>query len=179
MKRQQYSLSTRRKVFIWISIGTLLLLLFAFIYFFTVYQTAMDTKQETFASSETRAIQQTPLVKVTDTKRFNGEAAYDIVYGQTKENEPGYAFIPLQDDIEIIFTLEEEGLSENEMVSKWKADCADCDLMSVVPGIDKGRLLWEIIYKNNQGRIVYEYYLYSNGNLYEQFKFKTEEEELK
>ncbi len=142
----------------------------------------MEVKEATFASSKQKAIQNSPLVEVSEVTRFNGEHAYDVVYGKTEENQPGYAFVPIvneKDDevdqeeeqqLETLFVLEEEGIREQEMLAKWKENCRNCTLEKMTPGIANDNFVWEIIYKNEQDKFVFSYYLFSTGSLLEQLK---------
>lgn len=169
MRQQPSSPSTKRKIFVWILIGTLFICLSFFTYFLIVYQEAMESKEETFATSKQKAIQETPIVEVSDIERFNGEQAYDIVTGYTENQEKGYAYIPIQEGEEVTFKLESEGLTKDEMLAKWREECSHCELEKITPGIAKNNYIWEIIYKDRD-KLVFSYYLFTTGSLFEQLR---------
>ncbi|MRG88277.1 hypothetical protein GH754_18640 [Salinibacillus xinjiangensis] len=179
MKKQPYLPSTKRKVIKWGSIALLILFLFIAIAFIYIYQVAMDDKEETFSTSKQKTIQNTPIESVDEVVRYNGEKSYDVVFGQSEDDSKGIAFVPILKDEakdenqeKITYVKESDGVTEEEVTSSWRSNCPSCELISVTPGIDNGHIIWEIVYRNEDERYVFESYLFKSGELYEQFKFR-------
>jgi uncharacterized protein YpmB len=170
MRQKRYSPSTKRNILLWSISGIIFVIVSLIAYLLYIYNVAMDNKEATFEQSKQAALNETPLTTVIDIKRFNGENAYDVVTGKTEDGDLAYAFMPIDKQLENRFILADEGITEAEMITKWKQNCSNCELKKITPGIVKNNFIWEIIYTTEEDKYVFAYYLFSNGNLYEQLK---------
>lgn len=169
MMRQQSLPFTERKFVIWLIAFIFFLSASIFIYFLVISFMAEQDRGETFADSVKSALDRTELEHVDEIMRFNGKVPYDVIKGKTGDGEHIFVFVPVMEGEEMKVIYEDDGYSREEILGKWQQTCRECDLIQLTPGYENGQPIWELIYTDNKGQYVFEYYHFHSGNMYEQF----------
>ncbi|MDC3413022.1 DUF5590 domain-containing protein [Terrihalobacillus insolitus] len=157
----------------WIIVCMLVVLVLIFSYGVFLYNSIQEDKTKGFTQSKQTALSETALTKVNDIQRFHGDGFYHVVSGSTKDNKEAIAFVPVDDEKDISFFLTEQFVTEDEITTKWRKTCSDCQLVKTIPGINKGIPLWEFTYIDNDNRYVFAYFYMETGKSYEKIRFKT------
>ncbi|RPF55794.1 uncharacterized protein YpmB [Aquisalibacillus elongatus] len=146
--------------------------LFTFLIIYNGIQNDMSEMEE---RSINQAKSNSPIETVEGVRQFNGQSSYIVVTGQNENEKLLHAFIPDSNDeeLEVEWVEAEEGLTEEEMLTEWRNNCSQCDLMSITPGIMNSRYVWEIIYEENN-RIYFQTYRFINGEIYDSISFNKD-----
>lgn len=151
-----------------------LLTIAAFLTYATIlYNGIQKDKHAGFSETEKIVLRETDLVEINDIKRYHGEFAYHIVFGQTEDNEHKIVFIPLTNKEQDLITVDQnEIISQQTLKNQLKKECDTCKIISIIPGIEENELLWELTYVDASDRYVLEYVSIYDATQYEQFRFK-------
>lgn len=151
-----------------------LLTIAAFLTYATIlYNDIQKDKHTGFSETEKIVLRETDLVEINDIKRYHGEFAYHIVFGQTEDNEHKIVFIPLTNKEQDLITVDQnEIISQQTLENQLKKECDTCKIISIIPGIEENELLWELTYVDASDRYVLEYVSIYDATQYEQFRFK-------
>ncbi|QSS98438.1 DUF5590 domain-containing protein [Pontibacillus sp. ALD_SL1] len=139
-----------------------------------LYYTVQNDKTETYATSKQIAQKETPLNTVNSVSRYHGMHQYDIVAGVDDNGVKGFAFIPVTDEKEgsVTYVENTDMVVQEEMHRIWEDQCADCSFIEITPAIHQGVPLWEITYRDENNRYVFDYYKMENGKRFEVFRLQ-------
>ncbi|GGA61493.1 hypothetical protein [Ornithinibacillus halotolerans] len=156
----------------WIIVAIILILIASTIFLTILYNDIQDTKTEGYQQVEERVLNNTDLSSVTTIETFQSEAFFWIARGTTEADERLIVFVPEDQESDLIIVNEAEVLLEETIKNGWKENCNNCDLVEINPAIVNNKLLWEIIYYDESDRYVLEYVSMSDGEKYEELRFK-------
>ncbi|WIF96355.1 MULTISPECIES: cell wall elongation regulator TseB-like domain-containing protein [Pontibacillus] len=140
-----------------------------------LYYVIQDDKTASFNPSKEIAQAETSLTSVNSVSRYHGMHQYDIVAGVDDNGEKGMAFIPVtegNEKEEVIYVTGQEITSKETMQRLWSDQCMSCTFIEIKPAIHQDVPLWEITYKDEDNRYVFDYYKMENGKRYEVFRLK-------
>ncbi|MBR7553227.1 DUF5590 domain-containing protein [Allobacillus sp. GCM10007491] len=162
----------------YILIGIVLLIVLSLVALFSIlmitsYNTKSDHKDHIKQVAEI-ALKHSPIESVDESFEFNGESSYFVYLGENNEGKAFYVFVPKTEKVDDIKLLEQEdGLTKEEMLNQWSSQCTNCELVSISPGIIKGRFIWEIIYTTSE-QYYFQNFYFSDGEIYDSISFKKE-----
>lgn len=158
------------KIFIIVIIAVVLM----FGYMGYLYYSVQNDKTDSYTSSTQVAQKETPLTSAISVSRYHGMHQYDIVAGVDDNGVKGFAFIPVTDEKEesVTYVANTDMVVEEEMISIWEDQCADCTFIEITPALHQGVPLWEITYKDDNNRYVFDYYKMENGKRFEVFRLQ-------
>lgn len=141
--------------------------------FLLIYRDISNEVQADTENAFQLAVQYSPIEKALLVYIFNGDDSFFVVKGENDEGEIIYSFIPQQftDEEEVIWINESEGISEQDILNKFRNQCQSCELHQISPGILNNRFIWEIIYED-QDRVYFQTYRFSTGELYDSISFR-------
>ena len=155
------------------AILVLFLIIIAILIFLTIlYSDIQESKTNGFPEAKQRVLQETDVVDIEDTLRYQGDTLYHVIYGKTEENESVIVYVPEDKDEKITIVNQNEIISYDTVKEKWENKCINCELIDIVPAIIKEDALWEITYYDETKRYVLEYVSIFDGTEYEEFRFK-------
>lgn len=158
----------------WVLIITGFVLILIFIYLIYLYQSIQQQKTEGFDKTEDVVLNHTNIAAVEEITHFQGDIAYDVVLGTTKDDKQQYVFVPKQKENTDYTTVDaDKTISKQKIVSHWKNQCSDCKLVRVTPAMINENPLWEVSYWNSANRYIMEYLSIYDGKRYQQFRFKN------
>lgn len=158
----------------WLKISlivVLLLFITAISYGFFIYHGLLKQKDAGYDKSIKQVLADTPLTEIDEKYKFFGKDNYHIFLGSTKGKQEKMVFFPLDDQQEITILDQSNILSQEDVKQQWKNHCESCKLMDVGPAMDDGAALWELTYKDEQGRLILDYVSLKDGSEYEQYRF--------
>ncbi|WP_343782550.1 DUF5590 domain-containing protein [Alkalibacillus silvisoli] len=138
-------------------------------YFYYEIQGTHNDEQQTYINI---ALDYSPIETVEKDYAYNGEEDYTVVQG-IDEDERYYTFVPKKEELnedDVEWILEDEGITEEELISEWRKDCSNCKLLNVTPGIMNDQFIWELIYEN-ENRMYFRTFLFETGELYDSISF--------
>ncbi|WP_026906535.1 DUF5590 domain-containing protein [Paucisalibacillus globulus] len=168
MHRRDFRLPSLAK---WILLGIILILIAIFIYLVFLYSDIQKSKTNGFSNAEQRVLEETDLVDIEETLRYQDEALYHVVIGKTKADEGLIVFVPEGDEEKLTIVNQNEILPYDTVLANWMDECVNCELVDIVPAIIKGNALWEITYYDEANRYVLNYVSIFDGIKYEEFRF--------
>lgn len=156
----------------WGLLGLLLLIIITLIFLLVLYQDIVESKTRNFSVAEERVIQDTDVNEIINTHRYQGDSLYTIVTGITENDEKVYVFVPENTKEELVVVDHNEMVPEDSVLETWQKDCANCELIHIIPGMIKNDPVWEITYVDETDRYVLSYVSIYDGSQYEEFRFK-------
>lgn len=175
MRTAYYQQSRKSPWFKWVLVGILLIILACLTYLIVMYNSIQQDKQTGFNETKEMVLQQTDIAEINNIKRYHGEHAYHIVFGQTDNNEKQIVFVPLtKENEEENFTVIDQAdiISQEAIEEKLQNECNTCKIISIIPAMEDEELLWELTYVDDSNRYVLEYLSLYDATQYEQFRFK-------
>ncbi|WIV17918.1 DUF5590 domain-containing protein [Paenibacillus polygoni] len=157
-----------RKKWIYISILTVLLILFG-IYQFYVYVMKDQWAERDLAVSI--AEQQAQLTSVTKTQKsvWGEESIYWTIEGTNSESKPIMVWVrfgmdhkPVSGKNSVHTELIENSFSEDEMYAKIAAELGNIEIIHLHPSYYNKTYVWQLFYKQD-GKYVYRFYQFSDG----------------
>ncbi|MFD1171731.1 DUF5590 domain-containing protein [Oceanobacillus picturae] len=143
------------------------------IYAAFLYHDINENRTAGFETTKKQVLSATSVTDIEKVVTFNGAESYHVVFGQTDENDGRVVFYPLKGKEKTLTTIkEQEMISEEDMLRKWKSNCTDCEFIKIVPGIVDEEVLWEITYRDASDRYVLDYYAIEDGSQFEQYRLK-------
>src|SRR5690606_149451 len=168
MHRRDFRIPTWTK---WTLLGLLLIIIVIFFFLISLYSDIQDSKTHGYSDAEQRVLQETDVDKIEDTRRYQADSLFHIVFGKTKEQSV-IVFVPENVDEELTIVNQSEILPYDTVKENWMNECVNCELIDIVPAIIKGNELWELTYYDEANRYVIDYVSIFDGTKYEEFRFK-------
>ncbi|WP_176555813.1 DUF5590 domain-containing protein [Virgibacillus ndiopensis] len=174
MINKQYSRSIVPKWLKWTFLVLCLVLISCFIYSGFLYHDIQLSKTDGFSQTKKKVLDETELSSIASISRFQGLTEYHVVRGSTKEEEDKLVFVPIENESEKLTIINtKEIISKQNIKEQWQAQCNKCELIEIMPAMVKEKPLWEITYKDNSGRYIFDYLSIYDGERYEQFRLKS------
>ncbi|MBT2214238.1 DUF5590 domain-containing protein [Virgibacillus dakarensis] len=174
MRIRQYSPSIVPSWLKWVLAGLCLVLLACFIYMAFLYHAIQESKTNGFNEAKETVLKNTELTEVKEISRFQGEEAYFILIGNTKEQKKKIAFMPVKNDTEKITIVDAKKIiSKQSIIDEWKNQCHKCELIKVTTAMVDQNPLWEVTYRNSSGYQIIDYLSIYDGKRYQQFRLKS------
>lgn len=164
----------KKYVFIGIIVTLILLVITLFLtWYITLYHT-QNSHAEVVDEYADLAFEHGEIETIDESFEYHGENAYFVYLGENSDEKAYYIFVPKSKNMDEMITVEEEeGLTKDEMLSRWSEDCSNCDLKSISPGIINDQLVWEIIYTAD-GRYYFQNYYFQDGEIYDSISFRQQ-----
>lgn len=150
--------------------GLLLILLVLIIGY--LYVSVMQEKTSGYSQAEKRALDETTITEIDEVQRYHGEEAYHVVSGFDEKDHPLFAFVPFDNEHEIITVEQPDTYTKDRIEREWKEQCSTCLLTSITPALIEDTAVWEINFRTNKDTYLYEYISMKDGSLFEQLRFK-------
>ncbi|QGH34764.1 hypothetical protein GI584_12300 [Gracilibacillus salitolerans] len=166
MKKQSLPFIGRNKLWIIVSLSTIVVLS-ALFYFFTLYQEVMNSKTEHFDDVRTLAMENTSLDVIHSIERFHGDQLYYVLDGETNDNQASLLYMyQVEEEWEYDMYNKESFYSEDVLLSEWRDRCTSCEFSGSNVGIDNGFPVLEIKYFDTTDRLVYEHVILEDKSHY-------------
>ncbi|WP_173916326.1 DUF5590 domain-containing protein [Halobacillus sp. Marseille-Q1614] len=131
-----------------------------------------DSKTQNYDKAKTFAKEEAGFNQVDNVTRYNGQTVIHIVNGTTKDGEDMYAFINVE-EMEVLSTLSSEQMISGEALrSEIEAGCSSCEWVDTQLAFEENRPVWELTYKDDSNRYVFEYIDVENGEQVQRFAFR-------
>lgn len=138
-----------------------------------LYLDLMDSKTAGIEETKKQILNNTSITSIEKVEQFNGAEAYHVIYGKNKKGEGKIIFYPIKGKEKDLTTIDQsEIIPEKQVLSQWEEQCNGCKLINIVPALVKDESLWEITYKDQSDRYVFDYLSLYDGSRYEQYRFK-------
>lgn len=161
-----------QRLFKWLFLFFLLLMIIAIVYSVLLYRDLEKSKTRGMSQTEQRIYKETDITKVEDIDFFYSNESYHVVYGTDKEKHKLIAFVPLKSKKQDIKTINQDEIISKETVHKqWKKSCTECKMIKITPGIVDENKVWELTYRDELNRYVLEFLSISDGKQYERLRF--------
>lgn len=163
---------TKKHFLRWMIYGLLIFMFICLIAAYILYYQINQAKTAGFSDVKKQVLSETEIVEIDSIERFHGDDAYYIVYGKTSDDDKKIAFVPFVESEEVLQIIDQTDIiSKDDMISNWRKNCDNCQLTKVVPGIVDDELIWEITYRDQSKRFVFEYVSIYDGTSHEKFRF--------
>ncbi|WP_347860495.1 hypothetical protein U0355_07090 [Salimicrobium sp. PL1-032A] len=150
------------------------ILLLGAISYVVSYQILEDRRTEGMEETKAFLEQQEKGVEVTESYSFTGDLPVHILYA-SKGNQEKVYYINKKDKA-ILETMDrQEQVSREEVKQAWKNNCGSCIFSNIRPAYKNERPLWEITFKDGEGRYGLSYFHAETGEQYQKFAFKNDE----
>ncbi|WP_143414485.1 DUF5590 domain-containing protein [Halobacillus massiliensis] len=137
-----------------------------------MYSHINASKTQDFDRAESFATQEAGFRQVDKVTRYNGKSVIHIVQGANEEGESIYGFINLADN-KLLITLDAEQMISKEAVrNDSEASCSSCEWIDTQLAYEENRPVWELTYKDESNRYVFEYIDVENGERIQRFAFR-------
>ncbi|MFG6148721.1 cell wall elongation regulator TseB-like domain-containing protein [Halobacillus sp. B23F22_1] len=111
------------------------------------------------------------LESVDKVTRYNGETPIHIVNGMDDQNEERYLFIDFVNQEEVSTISAADMIDENS-ARRNVNQCNGCEFVDVQLAFEENRPVWEVTYKDESNRYVFEYLDVRNGEEVQRFAFR-------
>jgi uncharacterized protein YpmB len=169
MYRRKFEMPSWAK---WTILALILIFIAIFIYLIVLYHDIQDSKTKGYSQAEQRVLQETDIVQIEETVRYQGDILYHVVTGKNDDGKNLIVFVPESNDEEVVIVKQNDILPYDTVKANWENDCVNCELIHIVPAIIKNDALWEITYYDESDRYVIGYVSIFDGSTYEEFRFK-------
>ena len=132
----------------------------------TVYVIAREPLNSIIEEGESVAKEEFQLKSIEDSYVYNGSQSYTVVIGNTAEEEPRVAFLPMEAEGEMDTRLVDEGISKDEVLDMLYKEDAPSKIVSAKIGYESVGPIWEIIYLDQEKTFNYYYVYFDNGELW-------------
>jgi len=173
MKRSRYNRSAGMSWGKWIILIASVLFIAVIALGVTLYNQTMNGKNQGLAKAKDEAIRKHGLAKAAEAERFSGNPAYNIVFGEDKSHRKKIIFMPVKSKVKAVTLEEKDIISRDHALDGWQRECASCSLVRIGPAMIRQEPLWEITYKDQASRYVYDYISMEDGELREQFRLSS------
>ncbi|SDB91088.1 Uncharacterized protein YpmB [Pelagirhabdus alkalitolerans] len=159
--RQAQSFELNRwKIVVLIMVMLFLMVLTYLVY---VYYSFEQSAQQGFDETIERIQTNDASFEVDSITRFHGDHHYHVVQGE-REGEDLIIFVNQSDDETEPVEFNQEDLEDEEqLLSDWESTNTYQDIHQTNIGIRQNTPLFEIIYRDQQGRLSYDYYRLDTG----------------
>ncbi|MBP1949591.1 cell wall elongation regulator TseB-like domain-containing protein [Virgibacillus litoralis] len=156
----------------WVFAVTLLILIACFIYGIYLYNAIQQDKTSSFEDVKDEVMAETEIVTIDKVKRFHGDKAYYIIYGETNNNKQKIIYYPFSKNIEDITIVDKSEIISEESIRKgWNESCKNCNLFDITPALVGDKPSWEITFTDDSNRYVIDYLSIYDSTRIEQFRF--------
>ena len=157
----------------WIWWSLLVFLLVIFLCSGYLYTLVINEKTDDYPRVETIVYEKTPINSIQSIERFHSETSYYVIWGQSEDADSLIAFIPMdnydaEQDITVI--SEDNIISKTDLQQAWQKDCDHCQWKKATLGVVDDEVVWEITYRDESDRYVFEYVSIVDGSTYEIFR---------
>lgn len=171
MRKQKTWLSARKVIGLLIFLGLAAIT----VYFLVLYSNIVNSKMENKEDLSAFIKAETDIHTITKMYHFQGEEAYDIIYGQDKAEKSEYViFNPSgnKNKDDLLTYKADDLISEKSIEKEWQSTCKGCTLKRSSPAMINDKPLWEMTYINDQNRYVMEYISLKDGSTFEKLGLK-------
>ncbi|SDQ55116.1 cell wall elongation regulator TseB-like domain-containing protein [Virgibacillus salinus] len=173
MKNKRYSWFNLPDWLKWVFAVILLVLIACFIYGFNLYNAIQQDKTASFEYVKNKVVEETELETIDKVKRFHGEKAYYIIYGETNNNKQKIIYYPFSKNNEDITIVDKSEIISEESIRKgWNESCRNCKLYDITPALVGDKPSWEVTFTDESNRYVIDYLSIYDRTRIEQFRFK-------
>lgn len=156
----------------WVLLALILILVALIIFFTVIYNDIQNSKTFGFQAAEERVLEETDVSEVVETMRYHGEVLHHVVFGKNRSNETLIVFVPEDRESELTVVNKKDIEPVENVRENWLSECANCELIDIVPAILNNDPLWEITFYDEAGRYVLNYVSIFDGSKYEEFRFR-------
>lgn len=176
MRQQQQAKENKKSMWLkWILLAIGLGVFMSFLYAFYVYQSIQSERTTGFDDSETFILDNTELVEIDLIEAYYGEETYHIIFGETKNNEQKIAFLPISDHVDddnLTIIDYSKIVPEEEILNQINEQCQECQVKKINPAMIDDNPLWEITYRDQNNRYVFDYLSIYDGSRFERLQLK-------
>lgn len=149
--------------------GLVLLFLIFFIWMYTQINQDRTSGHDEAADL---AVQETNLSSVEQIETYNGETEVFVVKGKASDGETSLVFINEAVDTVLTDVKQAEILSQEQLISRWSSSCSDCRFKDISYGYEEEQPVYELVYIDEQGRYVLDYFTLSGESFDQRFAFR-------
>ena len=154
-----------KKIILFIIVIILLIASLTFLYFYSVWDNEKDTEKVMISIAYKEVIQ---LNSIVDVDLFSSDRQFYFILGKTPIGND--LLVWLNDD-EINVRYLDEWLTKDEMMEKVSIINTDKKVVRITLGINTDdTLMYEILVKNSEGKMEYQYYKLESGEFIKRFK---------
>ena len=160
---------------IWFIVLCCVLIIGILIYSVYLYYSILNHKETGLQKSEQIILEQTKLISVDKVERFHGDTSYHVITGRAKDGDTYFAFLPITNNHKkqkITLINHANIISQSQIKDHWLKSCQTCHFIRISPGLIDDQPVWEITYKDQSLRYVFDYLSMYDGKSIEQFRFK-------
>ena len=131
--------------------------------FFVLWK-ANKPENDVRKDAEALALETKALAIVKESYGYNGNKPYITVFGVDEYGESKAVFVPVtmkKDAIQEVFL--KDGISEKEAIKVLTDEVSVKEILHTKLGYEEAGAVWEITYKNKQGKLNYVYVLFKDG----------------
>ncbi len=148
------------------------LVLLSLIFFIWMYTQINQDRTAGHEQAAAFAVQKTNLTTVDQVETYNGETEVFVVKGEGSDGESSLVFINEAVDTVLTDVNQAEVLSEEQLISRWSSNCPDCRFKDVSYGYEEEQPVFELVYTDEQGRYVLDYFTLSGDSFDQRFAFR-------
>lgn len=159
----------------WLIVLCSILIIGIMIYSVSLYYSILNNKETGFQKSEQIILEQTKLTSVNKVERFHGDTSYHVITGRAKDGDTYFAFLPIakkHKKQKITLVNHANIMPRSQVKDDWLKSCQTCHFIRISPGLIDDQPVWEMTYKDQSLRYVFDYLSMYDGKSIEQFRFK-------
>ncbi|WP_145997048.1 DUF5590 domain-containing protein [Halobacillus sp. Marseille-P3879] len=130
-----------------------------------------NSKTSQYSKAEQFALNEELLEEVNQITRYNGEVPIHILKGVSSDNEEVFIFIDLKNQQELASVSAEDMIGKSTAKSNVN-QCTSCEFIDLQLAYEENRPVWEVTYKDESNRYVFEYLDAINGEEVQRFAFR-------
>lgn len=147
----------------WMKFISVFLLTLVVVIVVTVFYNANKPIANAKDSAESLALQSGQIAKVEEVQPYNGTESLVTVFGTNQKNEKVAIFVTNQKETKYQEVKLADGLSKEEAVKVVLKEHEVDKFLHVLLGIEDDEPIWEVAFKNENGKLNYVYVLFKDG----------------
>lgn len=113
----------------------------------------------------------TAIVNITKVSLYNGEKSYIIVEGKNPAGIPMIAWFREEGLFER-YEYAKDLVSVQQVKQKVQTDIPQAEILRLLPGMENRKPLWEIVLKDQEGKLGYYYYDMKSGEFIRSYRLQ-------
>lgn len=154
---KQYSLFTEHKKLI-LALTISLVVILLLVYSMFVYRDVLKSKTKDYNDVLVTFEEKDPDAEVIDIHRYHGDQLYYVIDAEKADGKYYYILSPEEEEEWYSFKTKDLH-SRQEALDDWKNRCNNCQYINDEIGMDRGYIVLEVNYKNDDGHYVIEHIL--------------------
>ncbi len=127
------------------------------------YLQGMQERKEYYNYAANEAKRAADISTVDEFFLYNGRETYYVIVGKTSDGEKKTVWIPKDQEKKIIQKSYSFGKSKEEILKMVQNELKPYEIISIKPGMEKNIPIWEVTYKDRDGKYNYYYFDYKTG----------------